>query len=640
MFKNYFKTTIRNLWHNKGFASINIAGLSIGMAAAILILLWVQNELSVDRFYRKEASIYLMYNRDKDASGETWAWPNTPKILATTLKKDYPEVEDAVRFNNVTFLLSVGDKHLNIRGAFVDSGFLNVFNFPFLGGNAKQALNGNYNIVLTEKLAKKFFGNESAIGKTVRIDSVNNCTVTAVLKDLKSNTQFDFEYLLPWAYMTKLGWDDDNWTNNGVFTYALLKPGASQAGFDAKVKNITIDHTKGTPGASTTEVFTQPLNRAYLYSKSDNGKLVRGPVETVKLFTVIAAFILLIACINFMNLSTARSEKRAKEVGIRKVMGAQKIKLVLQFLCESIVLSFIAFVIALFLAQVGLKGFNELVGKELFINYTDPSFWWYAFAFILFSGILAGGYPAFFLSAFQPVKVLKGTFKKVNAAVNPRKVLVVLQFTFAIILIISTIIVQRQIQYALDRDAGYNRNNLIYMFAQGDVSEHYDLIKHDLVNSGAAVSVTRCANPITKRWGDSWGYRWEGSTKEDEKIDFVRLGADADFIKTIGVKLKEGRDIDVYNYPTDSNAVMLNESAIKLMHLKKPVGTIIKEVDGNAQWHVVGVVKDFIIESPYQKDISPMMIYGPARDFGYVVHLKLNPNNTTAANLAKVEKDI
>jgi ABC-type antimicrobial peptide transport system permease subunit len=198
--------------------------------------------------------------------------------------------------------------------------------------------------------------------------------------------------------------------------------------------------------------------------------------------------------------------------------------------------------------------------------------------------------------------------------------------------------VQRQIEYALDRDAGYNRNNLIYTFAQGDIPIRYNLIKHDLLSSGAALSVTRCANPITRRWSDSWGYAWAGSTKEDEKIDFVRLGSDVDFVKTIGVKLIAGRDIDVYNYPTDSTAVMLNESAVKLMHLKNPLGAIIKETDGSAQWHVVGVVKDFILESPYQKDINPMMIYGPGKDFGYVVHIKLNPANSTAANLAKVEK--
>jgi ABC-type antimicrobial peptide transport system, permease component len=638
MIKNYFKTAIRSLWRNKTFTAINVTGLAIGMAAAILILLWIQSELSIDRFYKKENRIYWMYTRDKDPDGKTWTLLNTPKILATTLKKDYPEVEDAVRYAYVAFLLTVGDKHLNIQGAFVDSGFLNSFDFPLLQGDAKRSLNNGYSIVLTEKLAKKFFGDQNAIGRTVRIDSTNNCTVTAVMKDLPNNTKFDFEYLLHWAYLTKIGWDDSSWINNSIYTYSVLKPGASQAAFDAKVKNIIMDHTKGTANASTTEVFTQPLHRAYLYSRSENGKLVAGPVEMVRLFAVIAAFILLIACINFMNLSTARSEKRSKEVGIRKVVGAGKVKLIAQFLGESILLSVVAFAIALFLVQLSLKSFNQLVNKELSIDYANAFFWMFALAFILFSGLLAGSYPAFFLSSFNPVNVLKGAFKKANASVNPRKVLVVLQFTFAIILITSTVIVERQIQYALERDAGYNRTNLIWTWAQGDVDKHFNAIKNEILNSGAATSITRCANPITRRWRDSWGFSWQGSTKNDEKIDFVRLGSDADFVKTIGIKLLDGRDIDGYNYPTDSDAVLLNESAVKAMRLRNPVGQIIKAVDGTEQLHVIGVVKDFILESPYEKNINPMMICGPASNFGYAVHIKLNPSHTTAANLASLEK--
>ena len=638
MFKNFFKTTVRSLWKNKGFAAINIAGLSIGMAAAILILLWIQNQLSVDRFFANESRIYQLYNRDKDGSGEKFAWPNTPKMMGPTLKKDYPEVEDAVRYNNITLLLTADDKHLNTQGAFVDAGFLNVFDLPLLQGSKSNALNSSYNIILTEEFAKKLFGNENAIGKIVRVDSVNNCTVTAVLKDLPNNTQFNFEYLLPWSYMVKLGWDDSVWNNNGVYTYVLLKPGASQAAFDAKVKNITIDHTKGTANASTTEVFTQPLSRAYLYSTSEDGNLVDGPVKAVRLFSVIAAFILLIACINFTNLSTARSEKRAKEVGIRKVMGARRTKLIAQFLAESILLSTIAFIFAIFLVKISLDGFNSLVGKQLYINFAELFFWIFAVAFILFSGILAGSYPAFFLSSFKPVKVLKGTFIKVNAAVNPRKVLVVFQFTFAIILIVSTIIVETQIKYALNRDSGYNRNNLVYTFAQGDVLRHYDLIKHDLLSSGAVTSVTKCNNPITRRWSDSNGFTWDASTKQDEKIDFITLGSDADFTKTIGIKLVTGRDIDIYNYSTDSNAVILNEAAIKAMRLKDPVGKIIRSTDGSAQLHVVGVVKDFILESPFQSNINPVMILGPQYSSNYVIHMKLNAAHTSTDNLAKAEK--
>ena len=299
-------------------------------------------------------------------------------------------------------------------------------------------------------------------------------------------------------------------------------------------------------------------------------------------------------------------------------------------------LAVIAFIIALIGVALSLQGFNQLVGKKLYIDYGNPYFWLFAMAFILFTGLIAGSYPAFFLSSFKPVKVLKGSFKKTNALVTPRKTLVVLQFTFAIILIISTIIVEHQIQYAQDRDAGYNRNNLVYTFNQGDINKHYDLITHDLISSGAALSVTKSANPITQHWSDSWGFTWPGSTEADKKIDFVRLGSDVDFVKTMGVTLVEGRDINIHQYPTDSSAMLLNEEAVKAMRLKNPIGQIIKDDDGIFEWHVVGVVKDFILESPYEK-INPMMIQGPLGWF-QVIHFKLNPANSTAVNLAKAEK--
>lgn len=638
MFRNYFKIAFRNLWRNKGFSAINISGLAIGMASAILILLWIQNELSMDRFHKKGDRIYMMYNRDKDAQGNAFAWNTTSMIMAPTLKKDYPEVEDAVRYRNVTFLLTAGEKKLNTQGAFADSSFLNVFSFPLIEGNTSNALQGSYSIVLTQKFAKALFGNQDPMGKIVRIDSVNNCTVTGVLQDLPNNTQFNFAYLLPWAYMNKIGWTDDFWTSNSVYTYALLKPGTSESAFDKKIKDITIDHTKGTPDASTTEVFTQPLNRVYLYAKSDNGKLIAGKIEAVQLFGIIAAFILLIACINFMNLSTARSEKRAKEVGIRKVVGAQRGFLIMQFLGESILLSLIAFAVALFLVQISLSSFNQLVGKELFINYADPVFWLLSISFLLFTGLLAGSYPAFYLSGFKPSKVLKGSLLKVNALIAPRKILVVTQFTFAIILMIATIIVVRQIQYGLNRQSGYDRENLIYVFTQGKVDQHYQSIKNELLNDGWATSITQSASPITQRWSDENGLQWNGSSKADEKIDFIRFQSDADFAKTMGVKIIEGRDIDIYNYPTDSNAIVLNESAVRAMHAKDPVGMIVSETGDSIRYHVVGVVKDFVIESPFQQTINPLIVFGPGKMFAQILHIRLNPSKTTTADMAGVQK--
>lgn len=627
MLKNYFKVAFRNLLRNKAFSFINISGLAIGMASAILILLWIQNEMSHDRFHAKGDRIYVMNNRDH-FNGKLWAWNTTPKILGPTLKADYPEVEDVARINRCSFLFTVGDKHLNVQGVFTDSGFLNIFSFPLVQGNPNKALNENYHIVLTEKLAKKLFGNEDAMGKTILIDSNANFTVSGVLKDLPNNTLFDFEYLLPWSYMKTIGSDDANWSNNSIKNFVLLKPGVSQAAFDAKVKDVTINHTKDGDKA-TTQVFTQPFENMWLYSKSENGQYVGGRIERVKIFSIIAAFILLIACINFMNLSTARSEKRAKEVGIRKVVGAQKIFLVAQFIGESIILAFLAGILAILIVWLALPGFDKLVQKELFLDFGNPMLWLFALGFIVFTGFVAGSYPAFFLSSFQPVKVLKGTFKSHNAAVSPRKVLVVLQFTFAIALIICTIIIEHQIKYAEDRDSGYVKDHLAYVPIEGDIDKHYDLIKHELLNRGAAIAVTKSMSPISTRYSDGWGWKWEGSTEADEKTDFVRMASEADFIKTMGVKLIAGRDIDIKNYPADSTAMLLNETSVKAMRFTNPIGQIV-QADGR-KWTVVGVIKDFIYESPYEK-INPLAVMGPASWFN-TVHFKLNPANSTEKDL-------
>ncbi|HYK47428.1 MAG TPA: ABC transporter permease, partial [Parafilimonas sp.] len=624
----------RNLMRNKGFSVINIVGLSIGMASAILIFLWIQNEVNFDRFHKNTDRLYVMYSRENN-NGKLDAWGRTAALMAPTLKDEYPEVEDAVRFTTVYFLLTRGDKQFNGGGAFADPGFLSMFSFPLRDGDPQTALDGVYNIVLTKTLAEKLFGNEDPIGKTVKIDSTDLFKVTGVLNDLPNNTELNFEYLLPWSYMRKLGWEEgQTWSYTNTVTYVLLKPGASEKVFDAKVKDIVKSHVAQGEGSGR-EVFTQPLSREHLYSKSENGQLVAGRVQIVNLFTIIAIFILLIACINFMNLSTARSEKRAKEVGIRKVVGARKISLVVQFIGESVLFSAIAFVVALAIVQLSLKAFDQLVAAPLKIDFTNPYFWLYSVAFILVTGILAGSYPAFYLSASQPISVLKGVFKNVHALVTPRKVLVVLQFSFAVMFIICTMIVQRQIQYALNRDAGYNRNDLIFVFTQGDMNKHYDLIRHDLVADGAAVSVTKTFSPITRAWGVMTALSWQGASEEDKKTNFLQFEADANFIKTTGTKLLQGRDIDITKYPTDSSAMLLNEAAVKMMQLKDPVGTTITKDDGSV-YHIIGVIKDFIIESPYDK-IEPMIIQGPSRDFG-VIHIRLNPANSTAADLAKAEK--
>jgi len=303
---------------------------------------------------------------------------------------------------------------------------------------------------------------------------------------------------------------------------------------------------------------------------------------------------------------------------------------------ESLFTALLAGVLAMFLVQISLPAFGELIGKQLHLDFSNPLYVVLALLFIIVTGILAGSYPALFLSSFDPVKVLKGTFRPAGAVVKPRKVLVVIQFGFAIVLIICTIIVKKEIDYARSRDSGYSRNNLLYTFTQGEANKNFELIKRDLLSSGAAVSVTKSANPITQRWGGGYGYIWPGSTESDKKQFFVRLGSDADFIKTMGAKLVAGRDINVYHYPGDTTAMLLNESAVKAMRLKNPVGQIIKR-DDDHNWQVVGVVKDFVLESPFEEKVNPMMIIGPSFFF-QVIHIKMNPANTTAANIEKASQ--
>ena len=631
MIKSFFKVAIRNLVRNKFFSVINIAGLAVGMASAILILLWMENELSYDNFYSKKDRLYQPWNRSV-FDGKLQCWSTTPKILVPTMKKDYPEVEEVTRVNwGNNFLFSLGEKRLTVEGTMVDPGFLTMFDFPLVKGNSSTALNSVYSIVVTEKLAHKLFGKEEPMGKVVKIDNTDNFTVTGVLKDFPNNTRFkDYEYLIPWEYLTKRGWMDSSWGNNSTQSYILLKPHTNVEAFDKKIKNITIEHTKN---EEHIEVFLHPVSKLRLYSKFENGKNTGGRIEVVRLFGVIAGLILLIACINFMNLSTARSEKRAKEVGIRKVVGAEKKSLIAQFLGESILISLLAGIIAIGIVQISLPGFNRLTDKILFIGYGNIYFWLAALAFVMFTGIIAGSYPAFFLSSFRPVKVLKGTFKAAHALVTPRKVLVVVQFTFAIALIICTIIIIQQIDYAQDRDTGYNRDNLVYHFLQGDIEKNYALIRNELLSSGAATAVSKTSAPITQGWSDSWGYEWKGKDPK-AKIDFNTFNTDGSLEKTVGLQIVQGRDINPVLYPTDSTAVMLNESAVGMMNFKNPIGETVKY--NETSWHVVGVIKDFILQSPYQP-MKPMVIHGPKAWFN-VIHFKLNGNNSTSKNLKLAEQ--
>jgi ABC-type antimicrobial peptide transport system permease subunit len=372
-----------------------------------------------------------------------------------------------------------------------------------------------------------------------------------------------------------------------------------------------------------------------LYSKFENGKEAGGIIDTVRMFMLIAGFILLIACINFMNLSTARSEKRAKEVGIRKVSGAYKSALVIQFLGESLLIAFISGILGLLLVQVFLPSYDIMIGKQLMLPYLNPYFWLYAFFFILITGLLAGSYPAFFLSSFKPVSVLKGKFKNSQALITPRRVLVILQFSFAIILIICTIVVAQQIRFAQKRNTGYDRSQLVYHFMTGTLTKNYAMVKNELLQSGIATEVNRTSWPLTEIWSDTWDIGWEGKSPYD-KTDFDRFSTDGSLVKTAGLKLIEGRDMDLTKFPTDSTAALLNERALKAMGFKNPIGQLI--TDNGKTYHVIGVIKDFILKSPFDP-VSPMAIEGSASNTGlWVMNVKLVAGSNAQDNMVKMEK--
>ena len=630
MLKNYFKVAFRSLLRNKVFSFINISGLAIGMASSILILLWIQNEISYDRFHAKQDRLFEVWGNNI-IDGALQSGNNTPQLMGPALKKDYPEIEDAARISwNSKILFNYNDKILKADGAWTDPSFLTMFSFPLAEGNQQTALNDPHAVVITQNMAKKLFGSEEPIGKIIKVDNSENFTVTGVLKNPPNNTDFNFEYLFSSELLRSKGYFDADWTDVSIRTFVLLKPNTSLADINSKIKDIVIKYSD--KRAKTTS-FLYPVSQLRLYSDFENGKPVGGRIGTVRIFAIIAIFILLIACINFMNLSTARSEKRAKEVGIRKVVGALKKSLIGQFLGESILIALIAGIIAILIVQLCLPAFNNLTKKELFINYYDIRFWLAGICFILFTGVLAGSYPAFFLSAFKPVAILKGAFKKINALVTPRKLLVILQFTFAIILIICTIIVEKQIKYAQGRKSGYNKNNLIYVSLEGDIYKNYPLIKNDLLNAGVATEISQTLSPLTQVWSAGFSLSWQGKNP-NAPVLFIRTSTDGNIVNTAGLHLVSGRDIDIKNYPTDSVGCIINEAAAKVMAFKNPIGQTI--FDDPTTWHIVGVVKDFIVESPYQP-IRPIIIKGP-RSNRNVMNIKLNEKNNTAQNLAKAEK--
>lgn len=628
MFTNYVKIAWRNLWRNKEFSIINISGLSFGIGGAVLILLWIQYERSFDQFHEKKDQLFEVWNQ-ANFNGEISSWGYTPKPLGPVLEAELDEVVAYTRYQiPYEMLLKYQTKGINQQTVVIDPDFFTMFDFPLVMGDKEYVFTKPESLVLTQSAVKRLFGDENPIGKEVVLENQVSLIVTGVLADFPWNSEFQFDAAIPWALYKQMGFEDDFWGNNSVITYIELHPEIALETAATNIKGITRKYS-----TENVDLILHPLTIAHLYDHYDNGVLAEGKIKMIKLFFWIAILIILIACINFMNLSTARSEKRAKEIGIRKISGAGRGRLILQFIGESLVMTVIASLVALLMVSLLIPYFNNLMGTSIYIPFGEPFFWITYVLFILLIGITAGSYPALFLSSLVPARVLKGKVSSPKSAFELRKILVVTQFTFAAVLIAATLVVKAQIDHAQNRNAGYDRDQLIYLMISDQLQEKYEPFRAELLASGAAASITRTMSPISETWSNTWGMSWEG--KDPGVTSTVdRFSSDADLVKTIGLTIVEGRDIDIFQYATDSNAVLLNQAAQRLMNFEHPIGQLIK--DNDKDWKVVGIVEDFVVNSPFHQ-VKPLVIFGPDLWFN-VFHVKLSPDNTVAENLASIER--
>lgn len=630
MFRNYFKIAWRNLFRNKGFSLTNLLGLTIGITCTILIFLWVQDELTYNKFHANYDAIYKI-KANRDFNNQVFTDDNMVLPLAKTLKEKLPQIKNAVvTTHGGSHILAYGDAKLKKQGYTVSDHFFDMFSFRFINGNATSALPDPYAIVLTRSTATALFGNADPINKMIKVDNEYDAKVTGVVSDVPGNSTLQFDFINSFNYDNEyLKQNMTNWQNSSWDVYVQPNPGTNMSVLEKNINEVKYQHDPDDKKIST--YFAFPMGRWRLYSDFKNGKNTGGMIEYVKLFTVIALIILLIACVNFMNLSTARSEKRAKEVGVRKTLGSGKKQLILQFFFESMILAFIAFVLSIGVVYLLLPSFNALVNKHLSLQLSQPIFWLGALAVILITGVVAGSYPALYLSSFNPIKVLKGTFLAGKGAALPRRVLVVAQFVISILLISATIIVYRQIQHIRNRDIGYDPNNLVMVDTTPDTQKNFAVIKQELLNTGLVNSVTRTLSPITDIWWRQPGPDYAGKPA-NQSIIISGETADLDFSKTMGIKILEGKDFS--GTPSDSSSILLNKAAVDAMGLKNPVG--MQMTNGGRYPHtVIGVTDNVVMGSPFEP-VDPMIVFFDPQAAN-AISIRLKTSATVQTALASIE---
>ncbi|HLY69892.1 MAG TPA: ABC transporter permease, partial [Puia sp.] len=637
MFKNYFKIAWRNLLKNKMYSFINIVGLSTGMAVAMLIGLWIYDEVSFDRNFDNFNRIAQVIQNVTN-NGEVQTWTSVPYPLSDELRKNYgsnfKHIVMAIAWGD--HIITINEKRLKETGGYFEKEAPEMFTLKMVQGS-RNGLEDPASVMISESAAKAYFANDNPINKIIKIDQQPPVKVSGVYHDFPLNSTFaglNFIATVDFLIKTDSGFRTmpDPWRPNFTTLFVQLNDNVDFASASARIKDAKLKRVNPQLAKKKPVLFLQPMSRLHLFSAFKNGVNVGGAIQYVWMFGIIGGFVLLLACINFMNLSTARSEKRAKEVGIRKTVGSLQSQLIFQFFNESLLTVILAFVFSLLIVQLSLPFFNLVANKQMSILWGNPFFWLIGIGFIIFTAIISGSYPAFYLSSFKPIKVLKGTFKAGRFAAIPRKVLVVLQFTVSVTLIIGTIVVYQQIHFAKNRPVGYTREGLIGIpTMNAAIHDHFDAVKNELMRTGTITSIAEAESPTTGIWNSTSGISWPDKDP-NLSTDFGVVSGSFDYGKTIGWKIKEGRDFS-REYASDTSAFILNEAAVRFMNLKKPVGSTITWWD--KKYTVIGVAENMIMRSPYD-EVTPV-IYSILNYPGNLAILKIKPAENAKDALSRIE---
>jgi ABC-type antimicrobial peptide transport system permease subunit len=635
MIKNYLKIAWRNLIKNKVSSLINIGGLSVGIAVVMLIGLWIYDELSFDRHHQKYNRIAQVIQNVTN-NGEVQTWFSVPYPLAAELRKSYGSDFKSVVMSTGTnyHILALGDKKLTKSGAFFEPQGPELLTLKMLKGT-HDGLKDPSSILISASTAKAYFGDSDPMFKVLKMDNQTTVKVTGVYEDLPKNSTFaDMAFMAPWdlfASVNQLNQMKEPWRPNFVALYVQLADNAEIDKVSLRIRDEKLHHVSAFLAKKKPALFLLPMSKWHLYSEFKNGINTGGRIQYVWLFGIIGVFVLLLACINFMNLSTARSEKRAREVGIRKAIGSLRSQLVYQFFSESLLCVLLAFVISVLLVRLSLPFFNEMADKQMSILWTNPLFWLLSIGFTLITGLITGSYPAFYLSSFKPIKVLKGSFRVGPLAAIPRKVLVVVQFTVSVTLIIGTIVVFWQIQFAKNRPVGYSRDGLVAVpMVTDEIHKHFDAVKSSLAGTGAVAEMAEAGSPPTGNAGSTSAIEWDGKDP-NLSVDFPQNNVSYDYGKTIGWQFAAGRDFS-RSFVSDSAAVVINETAMHFMGFKNPLESAITFY--GQRFKVIGVAKDVITDSPYGQ-VRPTVYFLSKDPSGFVL-LKINPRMSAADAIDKI----